>query len=201
MKHLFVAAEMGAKEIHERCLARALNCSPDDFSNESGHCPEFQRKIADLAATAKDGVIYQDAPGLTFDDLRRYVSSAVHTHKIEGVIIDYWQLVGGRGKNRSEAAHLDEVAQRIADFGRKNGVWSITMAQINQEGNTRGGEGIRLAFDQVYHLKGMGQDEDISLPQRWLQMLDTRYTAWKNVGDNASPGFLVNGNGPYFEQP
>ena len=42
--------------------------------------------------------------------------------------------------------HPVEIAQWIADFSRRNGIWSITMAQLNQEDNTRGGEGIRLAF-------------------------------------------------------
>jgi hypothetical protein len=98
---------------------------------------------------------------------------------------------------------LDEVAQWFADFGRKNGIWTITMAQINQDGNTRGGEGIRLAFDQVYKIRGMGEEEkeeDISRPDRWIEMMDTRYTEWMNIGSQLQPGLFMNPKGPFFEQ-
>lgn len=72
------------------------------------------------------------------------------------------------------------------------------MAQINQDGNTRGGEGIRMAFDQVYQIRGVGEKEDISVPERWLEMMDTRYTKWMNVGDTNGGGYTVHECGPYF---
>lgn len=196
VKHLFIAGEMGAEEIHERNLARALNCYPSHFRGPHRDDPAFLTRIAEVAVQTKRCIIYQDAPGLTFNDLRRYVASAIYQHKIQGIILDYWQLVGGKDAKRSTAEHLDGVAQWIADFCRQHGIWSVTMAQINQEGNTRGGEGIRLAFDQVYEL----HREDISQPYAWLEMRDTRYTKWMNIGSKDIPGLFMNEKGPYFEE-
>lgn len=200
VKHLFVAGEMGAREIHERNLSRDLRIPPSDFRGETRSDPKFLTRIMEQARRDNRCIIYHDAPGLTFDQLRRSVASAVYRHKITGVILDYWQLVGGKPKAKSTSEHLDEVAQWLADFCRQHKLWSVTMAQINQDGNTRGGEGIRLAFDQVYHLKGMGEGEDISQPGRWLQMLDTRYTEWMNVGTANLAGLAMNPHGPFFEQ-
>ena len=105
-------------------------------------------------------MLYEDAPGLTFDGLKDMVSRAVAKGKIKGYILDYWQLVGGKPKNKNTAEHLDEVAQWIADFARKHNIFAVVAAQINQEGNTRGGEGIRLAFDQVYQInREQGREE------------------------------------------
>jgi len=89
------------------------------------------------------------------------------------------------------------VAQFIADFGRTYNIWTLTFAQINQEGNTRGGEGIRLAFDQLYEL----HRENLAESYAWLEMMETRYTPWLNpYGDKDNPTLFMNERGPFYEE-
>lgn len=198
VRHLFICGEMSPAEVQKRTLARQLKIKQSMFNAKEGKNPEFLQKVADAAMTSKRAIIYKNAPGVTFEDLKKYVLLARLRKKITGFILDYWQLVGGKPKGKSTAEHLDEVAQWVADTCRKYDLWSITMAQINQEGNTRGGEGIRLAFDQVYVLQAPNDDPGRS--ERWLDMSDTRYTAWRSVGDNKKPGFYLNELGPWFSE-
>lgn len=197
IRHLFICGEMSPKEIQQRNLARATDSFPSSFRTEYGKNYNFQKKIAEAVNNSPRNMLYRNAPGLTFQELRRVCSSAVDRHGVKGIILDYWQLVGGKQKNQSDASHLDDVAQWIADFSRKHSTWFIMMAQINQEGNTRGGEGIRLAFDQVYHMKAPGDDPSRS--GRYLDMMDTRYTKWTNIGTENQPGISMNEKGPFFE--
>lgn len=196
VKHLFICGEMSPKEIEQRNMARELNVYPSTFRNKQYQNQQFLDRVAHYCTTVPDNMVYENAPGLTFDRLRRAVSTAVNNHQIQGFILDYWQLVGGKGKGKSTSEHLDEVAQWIADFSRKHMLWAVVMAQINQDGNTRGGEGMRLAFDQVYQINR----KDLTQPETYLEMMDTRYTAWMDVGDEHAPGFIMNPNGPWFEQ-
>lgn len=202
--HLFVCGEMSDKEIHERTLARLANVKPSVFRDRNQATPAVMQKISESSFKLTGAARYLNAPGITLDELKRAVTVAVNRHGIKGFILDYWQLVGGQEKGQSQALHLERVAQWIADFSRKHKIWALVMAQINQEGNTRGGEGIRLAFDQVYHLQpcyaGENDGGDITRPERWIQMLETRYTAWNNLGSDTSPRFIIKENGPYFEQ-
>lgn len=205
VKHLFIAAEMSAKEIHQRNICRLIDAFPSDFRKDQSANLDFQGRISRSRAESKGCTLYHNAPGLTFAELKRIASAAVYQHRVKGIILDYWQLVGGKEARKNTSEHLDEVAQWLADFGRKHGVWMLVMAQINQSGNTRGGEGIRLAFDQVYQIRGMavpqGEEmvEDLSIPRRWLEMMDTRYTAWADVGSENNPGLYLNEKGPFFE--
>lgn len=194
VEHLFIACEMGSKQIHQRNLARATGLSARVFRDTSQQTTQALAEIGNHAVKANRCIYYLDAPSMTFSDLKQAVSVARGKHKIQGVILDYWQLIGGKPKAKSTAEHLDEVAQWIADYCRKYGLWSIVMAQINQDGNTRGSEGMRLAFDQVYQL----HREDVSMPGAWLEMLDTRYTAWGNVGEAERPSMYMADNAPYF---
>lgn len=197
VKHLFVCGEMSPEEIHQRTLARVGGFYPSSFRNGFKNSPAFAKQFAESVNWQQKNILYSNSPGLTFDKLRRTIKRAIIQHKIKGFILDYWQLVGGKDGRKSTAEHLDEVAQWIADTCRKHRIWSITMAQINQEGNTRGGEGIRLAFDQVYQIHRPTNDE--KSPYVWLEMLDTRYTKWMNVGSDDMQKIHLNEKGPFFE--
>jgi replicative DNA helicase len=196
VKHLFICGEMSPKEIHQRVLARHADIFPSAFRNEYGKSNDCADKVFSAIQNTPRNTLYKNAPGLTFEALRQVCTLAVEKHAVRGVILDYWQLVGGKAKNQSTAEHLDEVAQWIADFGRTYQVWTITMAQLNQEDNTRGGEGIRLAFDQLYQL----HRENLTQPYSWLEMMETRYTQWRNVGSKEDPRLYMNEKGPFFEE-
>lgn len=185
VKHLFICGEMSPKEIEQRNIARGTSEFPSAFRLRRSD-PNFQKKVAQFVHDNPDNVVYFNAPGLTFAKLKEIVFRATADKSIKGIILDYWQLVGGKESRKSTAEHLDEVAQWIADFGRQSGLWSIIMAQINQEGNTRGGEGLRLACDQFYQI----QRDDITQPPMWLEMMETRYTKWQNVGEASKPGLI-----------
>jgi replicative DNA helicase len=195
VKHLFIAGEMSTDEIHQRVLSSIADVYPSAFRSDYGKSQDFQERIGAAAIRLKGNVLYRNAPGLTFDNLKRIATQAVGQRRIKGIILDYWQLVRGQGHGQSTADHLEAVAQWIADFGRKHKIWTVAAAQINQQGNTRGSEGIRLAFDQVYQLHRLADGS----PQFWLQMMDTRYTHWGNVGAKDCAGLIMQEKGPVFE--
>ena len=60
----------------------------------------------------------------------------------------------------------------------------------------RGGEGLRLACDQYYTL-----NRDIGDEYAWLEMGESRYTMYEDVGDKNSPGLILKKNGPHFADP
>lgn len=195
VKHLFVCAEMSPKEIHQRNLARLTDCYPSAFRSGYGQSVDFARKLVRARQESLRCIRYYNAPGCTFDELRRVVVTEAVTQGIKGFFFDYWQLCGGKGR-QNEREHLDEVAQWIATACRKYNLFAVVTAQINQDGNTRGGEGMRLAFDQVYHL----QRKDVSEPYAFMEMMDTRYTSWMDVGTEDMPGLFMEEKGPWFRQ-
>lgn len=201
VNHLFICGEMGEKEIHQRVLSRALDIYPSAFRSGYAEKPFIIEKLKEYNRQVPKNTIYLDAPAITFDRLKQAVVTAHMRHGIKGFILDYWQLVSGKDGRNSEAFHLGEVAQWIAEVCRKLDIWALVAAQINQDGNTRGGEGMRLAFDQVYHMQPIGEDGgDVTMPGRWLEMMDTRYTQWADIGSPQYAGVMLNEKGLFFEE-
>lgn len=197
IKHAFICGEMGSREIHERFLARMMQQYPSNFrSKEKRESKFFTEKLLDAKDAINGCTRYYDAAGMTFDDLKGMISEAKYRYGVNGVILDYLQLVGGKSSKVSEATHLDNVSQWLAEAAKKYKIWIFALGQINQEGNTRGGEGIRLACDMCLEL----HRDDLTQTTAWLEMKDTRYTAWGNMGEKGQPSLVMQPFGQYFEQ-
>lgn len=190
--HLYVALEMGSKEIEKRNLSRRLQ----------ENSIRFQRPGQDLRARAKAAepsrnIYYLDAPGASLEDILRAIGTARIRYGIKGFILDYWQLVEGRERGETEEQHIRRVAQSIANYAKRNGLWCIMLAQMNKDGDLFGGGGLRKACEQLYFIETPDKPGMESF--RWLRMAASRYTPQADVGSAENPAFALNHKiGPHF---
>lgn len=198
----YIAGEMGGREIEERRFAADIKRNALAFLERTSR---RDQKLFDAGGIVADktteSLAYLDLPGMTFEKLRRACAQFVMTfEQARGLVVDYLQLVRGRPKSTNQAEFLDDVSQWLADFCREHMIWMIVLAQQNQEGNVRGGEGLRLACDQAYELC---RTDEGSGSEAWMHMLETRYTRWCDVGTEKDPAFHIDVNhGPvYVELP
>jgi len=188
--HLYIAMEMGSVQIEQRNIARDLEINSLKFLKEGA---ELKKSVE----TAKDreNVFYLDCPGADLNEITRNIGTGVLKHGIKGFIVDYWQLVTGQQRGENEEKHLRFVAQSLANFARKQGLWCILLAQMNKEGHLFGGNGLRKACDQLY----MINECEGSTYGRWLKMDASRYTFRADVGSKEYPAISLNTKtGPYF---
>jgi replicative DNA helicase len=190
VKHLFIALEMSPAEIEQRNAAREIGINPIAFLRHPTH--QLADQVASYACDlSEDTTIYEGAPGASLHDVLRMIGRAIIKHRIKGVVLDYWQLVSGKVKNESEEYHLRLVAQSIADFCRRHGLFCLIAAQVNQEGNTRGGEGLKLACDVYFTLH-----REKASDGAWLEMEESRYVPYCSVGSEDATGLWLHHNGP-----
>lgn len=192
VKHLFIALEMSPEEIEQRKISHELGINSIGFLKRKLN-GDLQR-AADYVVSAPEFTVYEHSPGATIDEVRRMVARAVLHHGIKGVILDYWQLVTGIQKGQNEEYHLRMVAQWLADFCRRENLWAMVAVQLNQEGNSRGGEGIKLACDMYLALHREKQSEGA-----WIEMEESRFVPYSHVGSETNPGLWFRKNGPHFE--
>lgn len=191
-KHLFIPLEMSPDEIEQRNAARHLQFNSIKFLTRD--VPDLPKRVASYSANIPDFMVYEHHPGASLDDIRAMISRHIVKNDIKGVILDYWQLVGGKAPRETEEYHLRNVAQTLADIARRENIFIATAAQINQEGNTRGGEGLKLACDQYFTLH---REKDQA--GAWMQMEESRYTIYQDIGSEDLPGLLLDKYGPHFK--
>ncbi len=186
--HLWLACEMSDFELEQRHLGRALKRNSLDFLSDNED--NLSDEVLMYQVTAPDNIYYANVPGLSIPELTEAVERAVKDHGIRGFFLDYLQLVRGSG---DRVEHLENVSNAVVSLVKDLNIWAVVAAQLNQEDNTRGGEGMLLAFDQVYSLRRPKFSEGA-----WLEMKESRYTPYMNIGSEKSPGLILEMNGPHF---
>ncbi len=183
VNHLFIAAEMGVAEIMQRNIAHDLNTSSIIFYDKTRQSQNFKDKLAYYVGRNKNAGLFVDAPSVSFGKLRNLIITYCKKHKIEGVILDYLQIVTGMEKGENEAQFQGRVAQWVAEIAKKENIFILYAAQLNREGQLRGSDGIRNAVDQLYYLKECKTDKK----HRYLELEASRYTPHYELGNENSP--------------
>lgn len=197
VKHLAALLEMGSISYEQRNVARSLGVNSLKFLNsKTRDNPEFLTDVGNQITREPDHTFYLDRPGLRFEVFQQQVLYHVHKHKIQGVILDYLQLLSGRdARTETLSDFYDRVTQWIAEAVKKYDIWALVLAQMNQSDNVRGGEGMRNAFDQVYAIKPAAAQK-----RSYLEMWDSRYTPMYDIGSTEDPLFVLSMAGPHFEE-
>lgn len=193
VKHAYAALEMGAAEIETRKIAHDLGTNSLALRGQVGTA--LLGRVGTYAAEAPDNMIYIDMPGGTVQQLRAEVMAARHRHRCTGVIVDYWQLIGGRDRAMSEEEHLRRVAEWLAAAAKRLGIWVLVLAQLADDGEATAVSrtGLSRNADQLYFIRG-----EADSPCRWLEMKLSRFTPVADVGGPDLPAFRIEGPGPFF---
>jgi replicative DNA helicase len=194
---LYIAGEMGARQIEARNLSRFTHERQSRFRGDSLKDPMLQQRMRAWAQKMGDSLLYQDAQGLTLSKLKAMIDSAVHLHKIEAFCLDYWQLVNPDDPRMNRTEHLDRVAQWLAETCKRHSIVGIVAGQTNREGQARFGDGLAMAADVCFDIC---RPDDTSSSDRWLEMRQTRYTAWNDVGSETQPSYRIAENGSHLEE-
>lgn len=190
-KILYIALEMGSTQIEQRAIARQMGFNSIQFFNDPQSIIPKMKEYK-----PNENMFYMDLPGATLDEILLNVSKAKVKYGIDGFIVDYWQLVRGGDSRTTEEKHLRDVAQGISDYARKNNLFNILLAQMNQDGKLFGGNGLRKACDQLYMIESIEGNEKA----RWLRMDASRYTLKASLGDEHTPCMEIDNAGPHFKE-
>lgn len=194
--HLYICAEMGERQTHQRSLSKDMRADSRAFYDKKHRGENFWSELGTAALNEKECLVYYDDPFLTFERLQQVIYAAVVQHKIKGFILDYWQLVRGQQRGQNQSDFLGEVAQWLASACIRYNLFGIVTAQLNRDGEILGSGGLKRAADQVYNIVRPDEFE----PFAHLQNEKSRYTMRMSVGDENNPALKINEIGGYFEQ-
>lgn len=202
---LYLCLEMGSNETYQRMLSIHMGINSLQFLKKEVVKEEWFRKRVFESNQAMKGVplYFRSKPRMTLDDLKATIAKAGMSGKVDGVIVDYMQLVEGKRKDQSSAEHYDNVAQSLAEAVKRFPIWILSAAQLNKDGNIRGSEGLLMACDLAMSLNKKEGDEfydGTRNPDRaWLETMVSRYTPYMNVGSEEVPAYEIDiNNGPSF---
>jgi replicative DNA helicase len=199
-KHLFVCAEMSSREIAMRMYGQRMNVPAKVFYNKNRN-EHLKQRLVDEHKKVKQQLIFENDPGIEFDRLQALIEKHVYQNKIEGFVLDYYQLVSGQQRNENEAQHLEKVANWMHKTCKKLNIWCVLLVQANDDGKILGSRGLSRACDQMYSIERERDDNGDPIGNNaWLKMKISRYTPLIHLGDKNNPSLYIHNNGTHFEE-
>lgn len=192
--HLYITLEMSAEEVELRNFCRHKGLTSTAVRNMD--IVEVNKLFKEYKKEVNNSTYYEDVPCASLNFIKATIHSHVIKYGIKGVIVDYIQLISnGNKNNQTEAEKMTEISQTLASIARSEDIFVLSAAQTNQQGNTRGGEGIKLACDQYYELV-----KDYMYNSAYLMMMESRYTEYMHYGSPDEFALQLIGKGPYYKE-
>lgn len=190
----FVSLEMAADELGSRILSDATGVPA--YRMRTGEVNEAQiSQIVRSAAELRDLPLFIDqSGGLTLAQLALKARRLKRKHKIELLIIDYLQLMGGsvyRGHNRVQ--EITEITTGLKSLAKELSVPVLALSQLSREVEKR--EDKRPQLSDLRESGSIEQDADVVMfvyrEEYYLQKRcpdaanDAEYQRWLNQLDAA----------------
>lgn len=194
--HLFVCAEMGEEEIHQRKIARQMGCSTDVFYDTDLQDAAFWGSFGAVASKQKKLCHYLSDPFITLERLKNATLSAIVRQRVKVLIVDYFQLIGGAGRNASMHEHYTQVAQWLAALAKDKGIAVFYTLQTNEDGNVLGGGAAKRSCDVLLFGERPNDDEQ----GLFLYATKMRYGKLFRIGTKREPELQVSEYGTHIEE-
>jgi len=193
--HLFITMETEPEDIEIRACSARINQNASILFDQDDPDHGSALAQAERAINAYgDYTHYEFAPGASMNEIHRMILRAKTRHGIKGFILDYWQLIRGREKGVSEDQHFADCADRLAAICRKEGIWGVMTAQVDERGDLVRSKGLLRAAALYVRLV---RDEDAQ--GAFFVTEKSNYTRYADTGHESVPGMIFDmAAGPRF---
>ena len=104
-------------------------------------------------------LIIDDTPALTVSEMRNKCWEFKKKHDLRLVVVDYLQLMGIEGNEKTQKEKVSEIARELKALAREMNVPIVVLSQLNKEIEKR--EDKRPTFSDLNDLGTIGQDADV----------------------------------------
>ena len=201
----YITLEMDKIEVAERILSRKSDVYSTVAFRKTQSPPKYLvDKINDAKQFFRENgnLSVLSVPRISLSRLRAEIASIGYGNTADVVIVDYLQLISGRGRTESSADFYDNTAQTLAEMAKTHGYAVVTAVQLNREGAVRGGDGLLMACDCAFEIETdtyNGTDGSLEVTGS-MRMVVSRYTPMMDVGAKETPAYDLIGRGQYWEE-
>ena len=151
--------EMGAEQLVQRMLCAEANI--DAGKMRTGFLDEDDwPKLTMAVGTLSEAPIFvDDTPGITVQDIRAKCRRLKAEHGLGLVMIDYLQLIQGRGKGDNRQQEVSEISRTLKLIARELNVPVIALSQLSRSVESR--QDKRPMMSDLRESGSIEQDADI----------------------------------------
>ncbi len=152
--------EMSAQQLVQRMLCAEGNIEADKLRTGKGMKDEDWQKLTMAIGTLSRAPIFiDDSPGITVSEIRAKCRRLKAEHNLGMVMIDYLQLINGRGRSDNRQQEISEISRTLKGIARELNVPVIALSQLSRAVEQR--QDKRPMMSDLRESGSIEQDADI----------------------------------------
>ena len=135
----FFSLEMPQQQIALRAISSEARVNSYQLRRPKNLSTDDMRRISNIIGKGAlfNNLTIDDASGLSLTMLRSKAKRLIAEHKIEGVVVDYLQLMTPNPKIENREQQISNITGGIKAMVKDYGIWVIILSQLNRNVESR----------------------------------------------------------------
>ncbi len=151
--------EMSAVQLVQRMLSAEGNLDGHKIRTGLLDEEDWQRLTMATATLAEAEIFIDDTPGISVQEIRVRLRRLKMEHDLSLVVIDYLQLIQGRGRSDNRQQEISEISRQLKNIARELRVPIIALSQLSRAVEQR--QDKRPMLSDIRESGSIEQDADI----------------------------------------
>ena len=148
-KIAFYSMEMSGSQLMTRLAAIESSIPVSVLTNEKLTSEQLKNFDVSVASLSKLGIYFDDRSTSSIETILASIRSLVIKHQIQGVVIDYMQILTVNKKGGSTEESIAEAARRLKNIAKELNIWILALSQLSRDSTN--------PVPSVNRLRGSGQ--------------------------------------------
>jgi len=153
-KIAFYSMEMSGSQLMTRLAAIESRIPVSVLTNDKLTGQQLRDFDASVVSLSKLGIFFDDRSTSNIETILASIRSMVIKHQIQGVVIDYLQILSLNKKTANVEEFLAEVARRLKNIAKELNIWVLALSQLARDTSN--------PIPNVNRLRGSGQINEAS---------------------------------------
>ena len=155
--------EMSHQQLFSRLLCAEARVDAHRLRTGRIGKDEWQRIIKSFAELSDTPMFIDDTPGVTISEMRAKTRRLKLERGLDLVIVDYLQLMRGRGRYDSRQQEISDISRSLKEMAKELNVPIIALSQLSRAPEQRGTGDKRPQLSDLRESGAIEQDADVVL--------------------------------------
>jgi len=155
--------EMSHQQLFQRMLCAEARVDAHRLRTGRIGKEEWDRIIKAYAELSDTPMFIDDTPGATITEMRAKARRLKLEHGLDLVIVDYLQLMSGRGRYESRQQEISEISRSLKEMAKELQIPILALSQLSRAPEQRGTSDKRPQLSDLRESGAIEQDADVVL--------------------------------------
>lgn len=124
--------EMGASQLVQRMICAEANVDASRLRTGHLESEDWEKLTMAIGSLSESQIYIDDSAAITVADIRAKCRRLKQEHGLGMILIDYLQLIAGRGKGDSRQQEVSEISRTLKQIARELNVPVIALSQLSR---------------------------------------------------------------------